>query len=91
MKVLEEVKRMIYNKKEFEKKLIDNDLNRKKLAERIGMNVNTLRLKLENENSDFKIKEVERIANELNLTNEEVMEIFFGRKLSFNESLLKTG
>ena len=82
---------MIYNKKEFEKKLIDNDLNRKKLAERIGMNVNTLRLKLENENSDFKIKEVERIANELNLTNEEVMEIFFGRKLSFNESLLKTG
>lgn len=82
---------MIYHKKEFEKKLIDKDLNRKKLAEKIDINVNTLRLKLDDTDYEFKISEAEKICNILGLTNEEMLLIFFNKKLALNESLPKTG
>ena len=82
---------MIYNKKEFEKKLIDYDLNRKKLAEKIGINANTLRLKINDPKYDFKISEAQEIGIILELTPEEFMQYFFNKKLSSDESLIKTG
>ncbi len=81
---------MIYNKKEFEKKLIDMDLNRKKLAKALAITANTLRLKLEKENVDFKISEAQAVADILELTDEEFMLIFFNKKLSLDESRSKS-
>lgn len=77
---------MIYNKKEFEKKLIDKDLNRKKLSALLEMSANTLRLKLDDERTDFKISEAQLISKLLDLSTEEFFLIFFDKKLSFNES-----
>lgn len=82
---------MIYDKKLFGKKLIDCDLNRKKLAAEIGMSANTLRLKIEHPDYDFKLKEAQAMGEILHLTVEEFFAIFFGAKLSLNESLSKTG
>ena len=45
---------MIANVKEFEKKLIDNDLNRKLLAEKMHISPATLTTKLEKPEGDFK-------------------------------------
>lgn len=80
---------MIYNIKEFEKKLIDKDLNRKMLAEIIGIDPNTLTQKVNEEKRDFKISEAVAIAEALELSNEEFMLLFFNKKLSFNESIGK--
>jgi predicted transcriptional regulator len=77
---------MVASVKEFEKKLIDNDLNRKKLAEEIGMTPTTLTSKVEKSDSDFKLSEMVVIANKLHMNQEEFILIFFGEKLSFNES-----
>lgn len=82
---------MIYCRKEFDKKLIDKDLNRKKLAKELGISANTLRLKLEREGNDFKVSEAQRVSRILDLTTEEFLLIFFNKKLSFKESLIKTG
>ncbi|HYE82654.1 MAG TPA: hypothetical protein VEG39_10890 [Clostridia bacterium] len=76
---------MIFNIKEFEKKLIDKELNRKELANRIGIAPNTLSMKIDG-NSDFKIKETIAIARELGLNDTEFMMLFFNKKLSLNES-----
>ena len=78
---------MVANIKEFEKKLIDNDLNRKKLAEKVKMSPSTLTNKIEKPESDFKLSEMVEIANKLNMSQIEFIGIFFGEKLSFNESM----
>ena len=82
---------MIYNKKEFEKKLIDKDLNRKKLAAILGISANTLHSKIENEESEFKLSHAQEIAVVLDMTTAEFLLIFFDKKLSPNESLTKVG
>ncbi len=82
---------MIYHKKEFEKKLIDHDLNHKELAEKLEITTNTLRLKLNDANTDFKVSEAQKVSNILKLTTEEFLLIFFNKKLSFKESFDKTG
>ena len=82
---------MICNKKEFEKKLIDKDLNRKKLAEILGISANTLHSKIENERSEFKLSHAKEIATVLDMTTAEFLLIFFDKKLSPNESLTKAG
>lgn len=76
---------MIANIKEFEKKLIDKELNRRKLAEMVALSPSTLTCKLDSPERDFKMRELVQIANLLNLTKEEFLYIFFGEKLSFNE------
>lgn len=82
---------MIYCRKEFDKKLIDKDLNRKKLAVELGISANTLRSKLESEDNDFKVSEAQKVSKILDLTIEEFLLIFFNKKLSLNESLIKAG
>lgn len=77
---------MIANIKEFEKLLIDKDLNRKKLSQKVRMSPTTLSSKLEKENSDFKLSEMVDIANELEMDERLFICIFFGEKLSSNES-----
>lgn len=77
---------MIANIKEFEKLLIDKDLNRKKLSQKVRMSPTTLSNKLEKENSDFKLSEMVDIANELEMDEHLFICIFFGEKLSLNES-----
>ena len=77
---------MIANVKEFEKKLIDNDLTRKLLAEKMHISPATLTTKLENPEGDFKLSEMVTIAQITRMNEREFLFIFFGEKLSFNES-----
>lgn len=77
---------MIANVKEFEKKLIDNDLNRKLLAEKMHISPATLTTKLEKPEGDFKLSEMVTIAQITRMNEREFLFIFFGEKLSFNES-----
>ena len=77
---------MIANVKEFEKKLIDNDLNRKLLAKEMHISPTTLTTKLEKEEGDFKLSEMIAIAQITKMNEREFILIFFGEKLSFNES-----
>ncbi len=78
---------MIANVKEFEKKLIDNDLNRKLLAKEMHISPTTLTTKLEKEEGDFKLSEMIAIAQITKMNEQEFILIFFGEKLSFNENL----
>ncbi len=78
---------MIYHKKEFEKKMIDKDLNRKQLAAKLGISSNTLHAKIDTPESEFKLSQAEKIAQILDLSAEEFLLIFFDKKLSSNESL----
>lgn len=77
---------MIANVKEFEKKLIDNDLNRKLLAKEMKISPTTLTTKLEKPDGDFKLSEMVAIAQITRMSEKEFIYIFFGEKLSFNES-----
>ncbi len=77
---------MIANVKEFEKKLIDNDLNRKLLAKEMKISPTTLTTKLEKPDGDFKLSEMVTIAQITRMSEKEFIYIFFGEKLSLNES-----
>lgn len=77
---------MIANVKEFEKKLIDNDLNRKLLAKKMRISPTTLTTKLEKPDGDFKLSEMVAIAQITRMSEKEFIYIFFGEKLSLNES-----
>lgn len=58
------------------KKYIEkNGYTQRSLACEIGINENTLRMKMNN--ASFGIVEVEKIAKILDLTNDEIMDIFF--------------
>ena len=77
---------MIANVKEFEKKLIDNDLNRKLLAKKMKISPATLTAKLDKPEGEFKLSEMVTIAQVTRMSEQEFIFIFFGEKLSFNES-----
>lgn len=51
-------------------------------ALKIGMDASTLRRKMKNGGGDLKLSEVQLIAEELQLTDEEILMIFLGRKAS---------
>ena len=57
-------------------KIIENGLSIEQLCTKIPMNKSTFHRKMKN--SSFVIKEVVVIAKELNLTDVEVADIFFG-------------
>lgn len=67
----------MFDKAKFKYFLDVNSLTMKELAERININQSTLYRKIGN-NGDFSREEIGRIKNELNLSDEEAMEIFFG-------------
>ena len=78
---------MIYHKKEFEKKLIDKDLNYKNLAAKLGISANTLHSKIEIPGSEFKLSQAQKTAEILDLSVKEFWLIFFNKELSLNENL----
>lgn len=63
------------NKQLFKAKCALNDEKIKTLAKCVGLNTQTLRCKI-NGNSDFKSKEIKIISDRLNLTPNEIYEIF---------------
>lgn len=67
----------MFDKAKFKYFLDVNSLTMKELAERININQSTLYRKIGN-NGDFSREEIGRIKNELNLSDKEAMEIFFG-------------
>lgn len=82
---------MIANIKEFEKKLIDKDLNYKKLAELIGLTPITLSQKVKDEGHDFKFGETKKIAEIFELTCQEYSMIFFGKNFSQTKEIQPGG
>lgn len=58
-------------------KIVENGLNVETLASKIGVHKSTLYRKL-NEGEEFTIGEALKIKAELNLTNDEAGDIFFG-------------
>lgn len=67
----------MFDKAKFKYFLDMNSLTMKELAERININQTTLYRKVGN-NGNFSREEIGRIKKELNLSDEEAMEIFFG-------------
>lgn len=76
---------MIANIEEFERKLIDSQLSRKQLAEKICISPSVLTAKLEEAEGEFKLSEMIEIAQITKMDDREFLFIFFGEKLSLNE------
>ncbi|AUJ26587.1 helix-turn-helix domain-containing protein [Virgibacillus dokdonensis] len=58
-------------------KIVENEMNIRELAEKIGVDRSTLYRKLNNKGDTLSIKEANRIVYVLNLTKEEATAIFF--------------
>ena len=65
-------------------KMVENNINRTQLASKIGMARTTFYRKLKSGGGSFTVEEVQGIASALNMTPDEVMNIFLG-KLSDDE------
>ena len=65
-------------------KMAENNINRTQLASKIGMARTTFYRKLKSGGGSFTVEEVQGIASALNMTPDEVMNIFLG-KLSDDE------
>lgn len=78
---------MIANVKEFEKKLIDNDLNRKLLAKEMHISPTTLTTKLEKEEGDFKLSEMIAIAQITKMNEREFILIFLEKNFLLTKIL----
>jgi hypothetical protein len=72
---------------EFEKKLVDLGLAPDQLAQAIQMHPMMLKRKLIEPDNDFSLAEAEYIASITDMSEAEFLWIFFGEKLSLNESL----
>ena len=57
------------------KKIKDARLSREYLADKLGISLYSLQKKINN-NSEFKSQEITTLAKEINLTNEEIIDIF---------------
>ena len=58
-------------------KMAENNINRTQLASKIGMARTTFYRKLKSGGGSFTVEEVQGIASALNMTPDEVMNIFF--------------
>lgn len=63
-------------------KIVENGLTIPELADRIGLDKSTLYRKLSQEGETFTIREANLICNELNLSKQEAMEIFFNQTVA---------
>ena len=63
------------NSKLLKAKMVENDVSVYRLAELLGLNPATVRLKIQNDG--FKVNEARTIARELSLTSSETQAIFF--------------
>lgn len=65
-------------------KIVENNLTISKLAERLGKNKSTLYRWFSENGDTITIKDANDIKNELNLTNEEAIDIFFTHNVALN-------
>jgi DNA-binding XRE family transcriptional regulator len=61
-------------------KIVEKGFNQSKLAIEIGLNRSTMHRKINS--GEFTVEEANKIRNTLQLTNEELMEIFFNQTVS---------
>lgn len=67
------------NMKKLKGKMVEKDMTIEALAEKLGMSRSTLYRKLSNNGDTLFVKEANTIVDELNLTSEEAMSIFFSQ------------
>lgn len=65
-------------------KIVENGINVAQLAESIGVDKSTLYRKLKNNGEEISIKEASAIIKKLNLTPEEVNDIFFSHFVAYD-------
>ncbi len=65
------------NLKEFKKVLKQNNSSINKIADELSVNRSTIYRKLQNNGESFTIKEINLIVHKLNLTQEDIINIFF--------------
>lgn len=68
---------MVKNINKLKGKMAENNYTMKKLSEEMGITENTLRKKMNDDNSEFTISESDLLRKKLNLTTEEFLNIFF--------------
>lgn len=68
------------NSKKLMKKLDESGMKKKYIAEKLGLSTYGLSLKINNEN-EFKVSEVEKICNLLNITVKDREDIFFAKSV----------
>lgn len=67
---------MLFKKNEFKAEVVRRDKTLEDVARAIGIDIATLHRKM-NGVSDFNRSEIEKVIKFLNLTNEEILRIFF--------------
>ena len=70
-------------------KMAENNINRTQLASKIGMARTTFYRKLKSGGGSFTVEEVQGIASALNMTPDEVMNIFLGELSDDERELLE--
>ena len=68
--------RLLFKKNEFKAEVVRRDKTLEDVARAIGIDIATLHRKM-NGASDFNRSEIEKVIKFLNLTNEEILRIFF--------------
>ena len=68
--------RLLFKKNEFKAEVVRRDKTLEDVARAIGIDIATLHRKM-NGVSDFNRSEIEKVIKFLNLTNEEILRIFF--------------
>lgn len=68
---------MVKNINKLKGKMAENGYTLKRLTEELGISENTLRRKMNDENSEFTVGESDAIRKMLNLTIEEFFNIFY--------------
>ena len=72
---------MVTNLNKLKGKIVEKGYAEYQFAEEIGMCDTTLRNKMKKEGHYFDTDEVVKVANKLNLSNAEIIDIFFANKL----------
>ena len=70
-------------------KMAENNINRTQLADKIGVARTTFYRKLKSGGGSFTVEEVQGIASALNMTPDEVMNIFLGKLSDGERELLE--
>lgn len=73
---------MIANVKEFKKKMVDCETNYKLLSKEVGIRNTTLSDKIQKVGHDLTLSETVKLANLLNLSQDEYFEMFVGNNFS---------
>lgn len=70
------------NTKKLKARMVEHDLSASEISKLIGMDRSTFYRKMQNNGENFTILEANAIANVLNLTKDDVNEIFFAQTVA---------